>query len=244
MKKIISILVFSVVVFSAAAQKKKVAVVSFYADKVIDLSAVDPSVNFIAQNTEMSNDPNFNLSEPLQEFFDQFFASYVDEFDFELIPQEQVLSLPEYQNYKPRLGDTKNIGGQANYIAVDGYKVIPNYGSGYEIKKLKPIAEALGADAVMIVRLNYRFNKTGIGKLGYYSIQAVVNVDLFSKDNKSIFQFHELAGSKKKAVMVGGIPVMSSEKILPMCKDATIELIEDMNKKIDRLAKKANRKLK
>ncbi|MEN8887138.1 MAG: hypothetical protein ABF246_12175, partial [Winogradskyella sp.] len=121
--------------------------------------------------------------------------------------------------------------------------VVQSYGSRLEVKNLKPIAEALGADAIMIVRLDYRFKKTGVGKFGYFSIQSSVRIDLFSKDNNSIFQFSEIAGSKKKAVMVGGIPVMTPDKIQPMCESATQELIKDMNKKIDRLSKKVNKKL-
>jgi hypothetical protein len=226
------------------AQKKKVAVVAFYADKVIDLSAVDASADFIAKNTELSDDPNFNLSEPLKKFHEAFFNNYVEEFDFELIPEEKVLELPEYKDYEAEYGDHKNIGGQDAYETIDGYKVIQSYGERLEVKNFKPIAEALGADAILFVRLSYRFNKTGIGKLGYFSVQAVVNLSLYSKDNKSIFQFNELAGSKKKAAMVGGIPVMTPKKIQPMCESATDELIKDMNKKIERLAKKANKKLK
>ncbi|MBV7270266.1 hypothetical protein [Winogradskyella luteola] len=226
------------------AQKKKVAVITFYADKVIDLSEVDASADFIAKNTKLSDDPNFNLSKPLGNFHEAFFNNYVGEFDFELIPEETVLQLPEYKEFEAAYGNYKNIGNQDAHEVIDGYKVVQSYGSRLEVKNLKPLAEALGADAVMFVRLNYKFNKTGIGKLGYYSVQASVGIDLFSKDNKSIFQFSEIAGSKKKAVMVGGIPVMTPEKIQPMCESATEELIKDMNKKIERLAKKANKKLK
>lgn len=225
------------------AQKKKVAVISFYADKVIDLSEVDASADFIAKNTELSDNPDFNLAAPLKKFHEAFFSNYVDEFDFELVPEAEVLALPEYKDFEAEYGDYKNIGGQDAYESVDGYKVIQNYGQRLEVKNLKPIAEALGVDAIMFVRLNYRFNKTGIGKLGYFSIQAVVNISLYSKENKSIFQFNELAGSKKKAAMVGGIPVMTPKKIQPMCESATDELIKDMNKKIERLSKKANKKL-
>ena len=241
--KAIALIAFLSLAIMANAQKKKVAVITFQADKSIDLSEVDASADFIAKNTKLSDNPDFNLKEPLKKFHEAFFNSYVEEFDFELIPEEKVLELPEYKNFEAKHGDYKNIGGQEAFETIDGYKVIRNYGSRLEVDNLKPIAEALGADAVMFVRLNYRFNKTGIGKLGYFSIQAIVSLDLYSKDNKSIFQFNELAGSKKKAAMVGGLPVMSPKKIQPMCESATEELIEDMNKKIKRLAKKANKKM-
>ncbi|WP_461589388.1 hypothetical protein [Winogradskyella sp.] len=237
------IVLFSLVCLMGYSQKKKVAVITFYAGKAIDLSEVDAAADFIAKNTKLSEDPNFNLSAPLENFHKAFFNDYVDQFDFELIPEEKVLALPEYKAFEADYGSYKNIGGQDAFEVVDGYKVVQGIGSRLEVKNLKPIAEALGADAIMFVRLNYKFKKTGIGKLGYYSIQASVSIDLFSKDNKSIFQFSEIAGSKKKAVMVGGIPVMTPEKIQPMCESATEELIKDMNKKIERLAKKANKKL-
>ncbi|MDB9720353.1 hypothetical protein OAA67_00600 [Winogradskyella sp.] len=225
------------------AQKKKVAIITFYADKTIDLSEVDAGANFIAKNSKLSDNPNFNLSKPLNDFHKAFFSNYVGEFDFELIPEETVLQLPEYQQYEANYGDYKNIGNQEAFTSVEGYKVVQSYGSRLEVKNLKPIAEALGADAIMFVRLDYRFKKTGVGKFGYFSIQSSVRIDLFSKDNNSIFQFSEIAGSKKKAVMVGGIPVMTPDKIQPMCESATQELIKDMNKKIDRLSKKVNKKL-
>ena len=229
---------------NANSQKKKVAVVTFFCDKAIDLSEVDATADFIAKNTKLSDDPSFNLNESLKKFHKAFFDNYVGEFDFELIPEKTVLELESYKNFEPKYTAEKTITGEERFEVIEGYKPIVGYGSRLEVKNLKPIAEELNADAVMFVRLNYRFNKTGIGKLGYFSIQAVVSIDLFSKDNKSIFQFNELAGSKKKAVMVGGIPVMSPEKIQPMCESATEELIKDMNKKISRLSKKANKKLK
>lgn len=240
--KFIIVSLFVLAISFGFAQKKKVAVVTFYADKTIDLSQVDARADFIAKNTALSNDPDFNLSEPLKNFHEAFFKDYVDEFDFELIPEAKVLQLEAYQNFEPKYTATKTITGEEAYEVIDGYKAIRG-GIRLETKNLKSIAEALDADALLFVKLNFRFNRTGIGSLGYYSVQAIVSLDLFTKDNKSIFQFNELAGSKKKAVMVGGIPVMTPAKIQPMCADAVEQLIKDMNKKVTRLAKKANKKL-
>ena len=96
----------------------------------------------------------------------------------------------------------------------------------------------------MFINLSFGFVKTGIGSMGYVSVQARYVMDLFTKDNNSIFQFREIAGSKKKAVMVGGIPVMNTSKIQPMCESAVEKLMKDLNKKVQRLAKKANKKMK
>ncbi|MBV6653436.1 MAG: hypothetical protein KI786_06765, partial [Mameliella sp.] len=174
-KKVL-VLLLTLVSLVGYSQKKKVAVITFYPPKTIDLSEVDATADFIAKNTSLSDDPDFNLTEPLKKYHKAFFDDYVGEFDFELIPEEKVLALPEYQAFKADYGAHKNLGGQEAYQSIDGYKVIRSYGERLEVKNIKPIAEALGADAIMFVRLSYRFNKTGIGKLGYYSIQAVTSL--------------------------------------------------------------------
>lgn len=73
MKKITFVIAFLSLFMISNAQKKKVAIVTFYADKTIDLSEVDASADFIAKSTNLSNDPNFNLSEPLEDFHKAFF---------------------------------------------------------------------------------------------------------------------------------------------------------------------------
>ena len=224
------------------AQKKKVAVVSFYADKMIDLSALDASADLIAKNSDLSDDPNFNLTEPLKKLHAAFFDEYVKNFDFEVMPEEEVLANEKYKTFKPTFEDTSSIIKGVEYTtSIEGYQAIPSYRQN--IKDLKEVAEDLGVDAIMFVHLSFGFVKTGIGKFGYVSIQARYSMDLFSKDNNSIFQFHEVAGSTKKAAMVGGIPVMKPSKIQPMCESAVDKLLKDLNKKVERLAKKANKKM-
>lgn len=242
-KSILLLTFFTLSMLLGNAQKKKVAVITFYADKTIDLSGLSASADLIAKNTKLSDDPNFNLTEPLKKLHTAFFSEYSKNFDFEIIDEKEVLSNEAYQAFEPTYKEGKSlITNIETTTSIEGYKVIPSYRQN--VKDLKGVAEALGVDAIMFVKLSFGFVKTGIGNLGYVSVQARYSMDLFSKDNNSIFQFNEIAGSKKKAAMVGGIPIMKTEKIQPMCESAVEKLMKDLNKKVQRLAKKANKKLK
>lgn len=240
--KTVLVLTFLSLFMLGNAQKKKVAVVSFYADKMIDLSALSASADLIAKNTNLSDDPNFNLTEPLKKLHSAFFSEYSKNFDFEIISEEDVLSNETYKAFEPTYEEAGNIVKDVkSTTSIEGYNVIPNYRKN--VKDLKAVAEDLGVDAIMFIHLDFGFVKTGVGSFGYVSIQARYSMDLYSKDNNSIFQFREVAGSSKKAVMVKGIPVMKTDKIQPMCESAVDKLMKDLNKKVKRLAKKSNRKL-
>ncbi|WP_299102802.1 hypothetical protein [uncultured Winogradskyella sp.] len=240
--KIVMLVTFLSLFMVSNAQKKKVAVVTFYADKMLDLSALDASADLIAKNSNLSDDPDFNLSEPLNKLHTAFFDEYAENFDFEFIAEDEVFANEKYKSFKPTYEEAGNINQDVeSTTSVDGYNVIPNYRQN--VKDLKDVAEDLGVDAIMFIHLDFGFVKTGVGNLGYVSIQARFSMDLYTKDNKSVFQFREVAGSSKKAVMVKGIPVMKTDKIQPMCESAVEKLMKDLNKKVGRLAKKANKKM-
>ncbi|MEN8817129.1 MAG: hypothetical protein ABF274_09715 [Nonlabens sp.] len=237
------LLVFLSLGMIVTAQKKKVAVITFYADKTIDLSNISGAADLIAKNTSLSEDPNFNLTEPLNKLHKAFFAEYKKNFDFEIIDEQTVINNEAYKSFEPVYTEGKSLfTNSETTVSIDGYQAIPPYRKN--VKALKAVAEALDVDAIMFVKLSFGFVKTGVGSFGYVSIQARYSMDLYTKDNNSIFQFNEVAGSKKKAVMVGGVPVMKTEKIQPMCESAVDKLMKDLNKKVSRLAKKANRKMK
>ena len=246
MKNIKSLVIMSFLTLSmlvSNAQKKKVAVITFYADKTIDLSALSASADLIAKNTKLSDDPDFNLTEPLKKLHQAFFAEYTKNFDFEIIDEAEVLSNETYKTFVPTYQEGNTfLTNVETTTSIEGYNVIPSTpkASATSFKSFT-FFRKLG---IMFVNLSFGFVKTGIGSMGYVSVQARYSMDLFTKDNNSIFQFREVAGSKKKAVMVGGFPVMSTSKIQPMCESAVDQLMKDLNKKVARLAKKANKKMK
>ncbi|MEJ6792550.1 MAG: hypothetical protein QNK89_07455 [Lacinutrix sp.] len=153
------------------AQKKKVAVVTFYADKTIDLSVLSASADLIAKNTKLSDDPNFNLTEPLKKLHQAFFAEYTKNFDFEIIDEAEVLSNETYQAFVPTYQEGNTfLTDVETTTSIEEYNVIPSYRKN--VKDLKEVAEALGVDAIMFVNLSFGFVKTGIGSMGYVSVQA------------------------------------------------------------------------
>jgi len=238
----IYITIFSLLLTLAIyGQQKKIAVLTFYADKNIDLSAISPTADLVLKNTALAQDPTFILTPVLEKFHKAFFTQYLKNLPFEVIEEKVVHENQKYRDYGPI--SKKGIAYEAaQYSVVEGYQVIRP--SRTKATETIGLAKELGVDGIMFVRLTFDFNKTGVGKFGYVSIRAKLSIDLYDKNGRSIFQFHELAGSKKKAVMVGGVPIMSPKKILPMCESAVDQLMKDLDKKVKRIAKKTIKKLK
>jgi len=109
-------------------------------------------------------------------------------------------------------------------------------------------AEMLGyfpdADGVMFIFLSYEFiPKVAVGGMGTAGIKAYVNMRLYNKEGKKVFNMREGGTSKKTVAMIKGIPVMKPAEITPMCLNATEKLVKDLNKKVGKLAGKADKKL-
>jgi hypothetical protein len=99
-------------------------------------------------------------------------------------------------------------------------------------------------DGVMFVYMSYGYEpKVNIGGMGNAGIRAYMHMDLFNKEAKKVFKLDEYATSKKGVPMINGVPIMSSAKVLPLCANATQELLKDMNKDLPKLVKKVNKKL-
>ena len=108
---------------SAFAQKKKVAVVTFYANKMVEFNDLGAGYDFLLQDIlKLRDDPNFNLAPMLQNYHDNFFNDYSKAFPFELLPETEILNSEAYQNFTPKY-DVKNYDA-ANYLVYDGYKYI------------------------------------------------------------------------------------------------------------------------
>ena len=69
MKKVLLILTV-LFALNSYSQKKKVAVVSFYTDKTINLSEL--GLNGLAAIADLGNNPNFNLSPILEKYHNAF----------------------------------------------------------------------------------------------------------------------------------------------------------------------------
>ena len=242
MKKIL-LLVLSIVTLSfseSRAQDKKVAVVTFFINKKIDASAFG-AVAFVAVN-KLSNDPAFNLSPILQEFHDQFFESYAQQFPFQLIPEADVLNNAGYKAYNPFYIDTAGMFDATKYlIPFPGYKIVLHVLGTKNEQQLLTIFNQ--ADGVMDVSIDFKLVKIGFGGMGVVKVMAEANIKLVNKAGDKVFSINEDDKSTAVSPMVAGIPVMTPEKILPLCESAMDELMKDLQKDLPKMIRKTDAKL-
>ncbi|MGI4729477.1 MAG: hypothetical protein ACRYFL_00985 [Janthinobacterium lividum] len=220
------------------SQEKKVAVVTFYADKRVGMKEL--GLESTADLIKLEEDPNFNMAPLLRNFHDQFFGEYAKSFPFQLVPEPQVLNNEEYKAFIPDGRPT--VTNDMRYTAIEGYKVIDYMWGTSNEKNLVKIFNQY--DGVMFVFLSFAF-ETGIafGGTGTVKVNAFAHIILVDKNGKKVFSIGENARSKKTSAMVKGIPIMKPEKILPMCESALTELISDLQKNIPKIIKKTEAKL-
>ncbi len=220
------------------SQDKKVAVVTFYADKRVGMSEL--GLESTADLFKLEEDPNFNMMPLLKDFHSRFFDNYSKSFPFQLVPEADVFNNESYKIFVP--DDRPSIAKDVRYTAIEGYKVVDYMWGTNNEKSLAKIFSQY--DGVMFVSLSFAF-EAGIafGGTGTVKINAYANMALFDKNGKKVFNIRENARSKKTSAMVGGIPVMKPEKILPMCESALTELMSDLQKNIPKIIKKTEAKL-
>ena len=134
------------------------------------------------------------------------------------------------------------------FIAIDGYNVLLTGGnmlrSWRTESHLITILEDINVDGVMFIYLHFSWEpKVALGGLGTAGIRAYINMELFNKEAKKVFNLEEYATSKKGVALVQGAPVLNYDKLMPMCESATEELLEDLNKKLPKYIKKVDKNL-
>ena len=232
-------------VITVSAQKKKVAIVSFYANKVIDFTEIagDKLTESVAKKVfDLRDNPKFNLEPILDKYHDAFVNEYAKSFPFDLAPEAEVLTSDAYKNFVPKYQMDKF---EANdYLVYDGYKYI--YDGPMAAVNEEGIAKALAdkVDGVMFVHIYFAFETGfGIGSTSTLKVMAFTRISLYNKNGTKLFVINESERSKKTMVMVGGVPVLDVDKILPNCESATDELMGDLNKRIQKIVKKTDMKL-
>jgi hypothetical protein len=243
--KYIFLLLLMLTSFATFAQKKKVAVVTFYANKVIDFSEIagDKLTESVAKKVfDLRDNPKFNLQPILNKYHDAFFNEYAKSFPFELLPENDVVNSPAYKSFVPKYQMDKF--QVLDYLVYNGYKYI--YDGPMGAPNEEGIAKALAdkADGVMFVYINFAFEKGfGIGGTSTLKVKAFTRISLYDKKGEKLFVINENERSKKTMMMVGGIPVLDVDKILPNCESALTELMGDLNKRIEKMVRKTAMKL-
>ena len=227
---------------TAQDAEKKVALTTFFVDRQIDVSDLSGNAAFVANILTMAKDSNFNLQPVLDDFKNNFFTSYAQQFPFSLMPESEILENADYQAFEESIPFDF-----VRPLTPDGYKVM--YPGGIlQRKENRNQNEMLRmfptADGVMYVFMNYAFvKKIAIGGMGTAGIRAFCSIWLYNKEGKNVFRIYESANSKGTVGMVAGVPIVSVDKILPLCHDASANLFEDLKGKLPKIAKKAAKKL-
>lgn len=256
MKKILIITFVSFFAIGVSfAQKKKVAVVTFYVDKYIGANKIEAESRAKTYEMTKQDDPRFDLTPTLEEFHETFIKKYVKEFPFDLVAEEDVLADPKYQAYKGLEGvedqdslDKITEAIDDRFIAIEGYNVLLTGGNMLRSWRTEShMIEVLNdhnIDGVMFVSMSYAWEpKVSIGGIGKAGIRAFIKIELFNKEAKKVFELDEQATSKKGVALIGGAPILDYKKLLPMCENATEILLEDLGKKLPKLLKKVDKNM-
>ena len=236
-------------------QKKRIAIVTFYADKYINANKIVETSRQATYDKTKEDDPRFDLRPILEDFHKTFMKKYVKEFPFEVVPEDEIINNIMYKAYKGLDGvedqdsiDNLNEAINDRFIAIDGYNVLLTGGnmlrSWRTESHLLKILEDMDIDGVMFISMSYAWEpKIAFGGLGNAGIRSFINMELFNKEAKKVFDLEEYATSKKGVALVSGAPIFNYDKLLPMCANATEELMDDLNKKLPKYIKKVDKKL-
>lgn len=234
MRKVLFILTV-LFALNSYSQKKKVAVVAFYTDKTIDLS--DLGLNGLASIADLGNSPDFNLTPILEKYHNAFFNVYSKQFPFDIIPESEVTQKKEYTDFSPKYGREGDAGKYI--INYPGYKYIyeGTAGEANEVGTATIFKEI--ADGVLFTEIHFALQKGfAVGGTGTVKMRAYARISLYDKTGKKVFALNEGANSKKTGAIIGGIPVLTPEKVLPMCESALDELLKDLDDRVNKIIKK------
>ncbi|MEM6642272.1 MAG: hypothetical protein AAF616_04760 [Bacteroidota bacterium] len=247
MKKHVLALAAVIVAVASFAQDKKVAVVTFYVNKSISMADLDGAAGAAASIASVAGNPNFDLESILIKFHKKFFTEYAEVLPFEFVPEEKVITSESYQNLKyawDKQGDRKKTSIRRVLTSIDGYKILLT--DSFDKKGQLDVIDAIEGevDGILYVNLGYAFvKKLAVGGMGTAGVEARIEMLLYNSEGKNVFRIYENAKSKNSVALVKGIPVMEVEKILPLCQDASDQLLEDMSGHLKKINKKVDKKL-
>jgi hypothetical protein len=241
MRKILLFTFMLSIALSISAQNKKVAVVTFYANKFIEADeSLAGGAALVAAISAIAKDDNFNLKPTLDKFHKTFFENFSKEFPFDFIDENTVLNNEEYKNYVRR--DT-SYTFLNNSLSMEGYNLY-DVGVMYKQDLDKMASIFPDVDGFMFIFMSFKIApKVSVGGMGTAGVQANITMKLWNKEGKKVFNIYESAMSKKTVALIGGVPVMKTVEILPACETAADILLEDLLERMPKIVKKVGAKL-
>lgn len=248
MKKVKFLLSLSLIIFlmGNVHGQKKVALTTFYVSKHIGFDELGGNAALAASIASLSENPDFNLQPVLDNFYTTFTKDYAPQFPFELLPENEVIGNDKYKAYEGRYNESKDVDRSKlfqRYLTAEGYKPLQESIVKGEKSNQMQMVEMFKetADGVMFVSMGYDFVKKPVPFTA--GVRAYVRIKVWNKEGKKVFSINEYGTSKESVAIVGGIPVMKTEKLLPLCESASEKLVADLNKKLKKKAAKAAKKL-
>jgi hypothetical protein len=246
MKKIIFLFfACSFVMNLSVVAQKKVALTTFWVSKHIGFQELGGNVGLAAAIASLCDDPNFNLQPVLDNFYKTFTEEYAKAFPFEIINEDDVIKKEEYIAYKGRFNESKDADRNKlfqRYLTPEGYKpLVESLFKGEKSNQMQMVKMFDDADGVMFVSMGYDFVKKAVPFTA--GVRAFVRIKLWNKEGKKVFKINEFGTSKKSVPIVAGIPIMKPEKLLPLCESASEKLVQDLSKRLKKVAKKSAKKL-
>jgi hypothetical protein len=228
---------------SSVFAQKKIALVSFYCDKKIGGTGMG------TVGESLMNDPNFNLKPLVDKSYDRFVNEFAKDFPFTLIDKAEFVNAEEYKNYQSKfmVDTTKGFNKVAGLQFVVAKDLIYAYGDnpGFVKEENRDQCNLLKiiptAEGTLFVTMDYEIESRAMGFAA--GITAYLNMFLYDKKCDKVFRIREYGKSKGKVPAVAGIPVMKSDKIQPLCEDATEALFEELKGKLGKIVKKSAKNL-
>lgn len=246
MKKLLFVaFTLNLLVSAQLMAQKKVAVTTFWVSKHIGFEELGGGIGLAAAVASLSDDPNFNLQPVLDNFYRTFKEEYVPNFPFDVMPEEEVLQREEYKAYEGRFNEDEDEDRHKlfqRYLTPNDYKPMQeSLFKGEKSNQMQMVKMFSDADGVMFVSMGYDFVKKPMPMTA--GVRAFVRMTLWNKEGKRVFRINEYGTSKKSVAMVGGIPIMKPEKLLPLCESASEKLLKDLSKRMKKITRKAAKKL-
>ena len=220
---------------STSAQNKKVALVTFYVNKTLNVGKGINPINVVIGT--LAKDPNFDLSGILSDFHNTFVTDYVKQYPFDLIDEKTIIESENYKNI-----DCVD-SAYSHCLTFAGYKALDV--SGIYKKHLNKLKAAFpDVDGFLFVFMDFEIMaKVAFAGMGTAAINARMCMKLWNKNGDRVFNVSDGEFSTGTVPLVSGVPVMTSDKILPLCREAAQASMKAFKTKLPKLIKKIDSKL-
>ncbi len=273
MKTLFSICLIAVLSASTFAQTKRVAVVQFQADKLIESGDMFGGLdNDITRHfTKIAEDPRFNVMPILEQFHSLFFKDFAPKMPVEVLPENVVLNNPAYKNFfqevkknptgQKLLALAGKVDAQQN-VTIKGYQpLIEEESTGlvatlsgtaknaYQVQLMRIFDDQ--ADGVMFFSLGFTMGskKSLLGTLSGGTVQdgrmlAYGDIRLYNRKGQKVFAIRKVGFSEQKYDRVLGSSIdLKPEDLLPMCESAAKNLFKELEESFPKMTRKVDAKL-